>query len=1050
MATYTAATFIPQLQPYQPDLNLYSNLIQNSQSQYDSNWKSLNKIYGQYFYADLTREDNAKKKDYLLNQINFNVGRLAGLDLSLQQNVAQATQVFKPFYEDKALMKDMAWTKNYNSQVGKAEALQGSADEKRRAEFWDTGLKELQYKREEFKEATADKAMGMGNVLYTPYVNVQDKALNLAKEYGDIQTVTRSEDGRWLIKKTNGEALEEPLSKLFEANMGSDPQIQAIYQTQSYVNRKDYAQSNAAQFNGDKNAAEMKYLENNFTILKDQSKKRYESLQKNSTVYDSKIKDLQAQIKNGTASPDAQNLLDNYMEGKQINDSVLERAKKDYDTMSSGESNTATTSTGFKNPYGDIESLRFKVDNGVASSLMQKDLDEAAHVFAYRHYKEDPEADPYAILAEKHQNTMAEISARTQGQMQVAEYKAKLKDKQDSDQSKVDAGTHYKDKDGNLVEFEDQNFVTTVPNDKGNTTDKINLKSKSREISNMTKQEYLDPFFKSTFKVIDKAIVTNKMSDKTAAYILGYSKDKKVSAKEFIDKYNKYGDSWLRKYVGQDGMNSIKNRMNTWVGKNRQLDIFTENGQRTQLYKDYQNGNAKMDDYMLYLKSDQKWRKDSAKSVEKAMMRDGYQYAYLLYDDKGNLRSEKEFLNQLKSKNIVSSNTLNMYKQKILTDTKYRKELEKLAKEKGDKGFLSFLAQSNPITGTASALVNWATGSKGSSSAMNKYYGKKIGNFIENVGPGNWLDNFVEGKILEDIDYKTLVNKAGQLYSNSKVVKGNPARLGSGPIDPGTGLSTIGSSSIVVNPKGMSAGKAHFGEIAQALNGFDWGGNTDRFTLGGLSKSAYDNSPKARRDAQGQALAKAIMMDFNKAQMKGSKSKLSQFELRVSPIAAGNSKLAAVTIIPNKEWLAEYKSTNDETPNNLLTSEEYTKALTHGLTYVMDNSKLNNVTMYKQSYSSPIASYVESFKKYELKNIGGDSNKSYTIEKNELGTGDYITTVTFPEFDPVKGTIVKKTYRSNDVMQGGYLETNRDQILNWFNEVDDNNNYLFNNYTRVE
>jgi hypothetical protein len=997
MATYTAATFIPQLQPYQPDLNLYANLIQNSQTQYDSNWKSLNKIYGQYFYADLTREDNAKKKDYLLDQINFNVGRLAGLDLSLQQNVAQATQVFKPFYEDKGLMKDMAWTKNYNSQVGKAKALQGSADEKRRAEFWDTGLKELQYKRDEFKEATADKAMSFGNVMYTPYVNVEEKAFELAKDYGDIQTVSRSEDGRWIIKKTNGEALEEPLSKLFEANLGANPQIQAIYQTQSYVNRKDYAYSNAAQFNGDKNAAEMKYLENNFTILKDHSKKRYESLQKNSTVYDNKIKDLQAQIKNGTASPDAQNLLDNYMEGKQINDSVLERAKKDYDTMNSGESNTATTSTGFKNPYGDIESLRFKVDNGVASSLMQKDLDEAAHVYAYRHYKEDPEADPYAVLAEKHQNALSEISARVQGQMQVAEYKAKLKDKQATDQSKIDAGTHYKDKDGNLVEFEDQNFVTTVPNDKGNTTDRINLKDKSRAISNMTKQEYVDPFFHSTFKVIDKALTNGKMSQKTAAYILGYSKDKKVSAKEFVDKYNKYGDSWLRKYVGQDGMMSIKNRMNTWVGKNRQLDIFTDNGQRTQLYKDYVNGNTKMDDYMLYLKSDQKWRKESSKSVEKTMMREGYKYAYLLYDEKGNLRTEREYYNAL----------------------------PKSAKEKYytiDSGEKSDYETAPPTDADLRS-------------------GKRRSSPLANKGRGQWDDV---------VDYKELLNKAGQLYSNSKVVKGNPARLGSGPVDPGTGLSTIGSSSIVVNPKGMSAGKAHFGEIAQALNSFDWGGNTDRFTLGGMSKTAYDTSPKSIRDAQGQALAKAIMMDFNKAQMKGSKSKLSQFELRVSPIAAGNSKLGAITIVPNKEWLDQYKSSNATKSNNLLSIDDYNKALTNGLTFVMDNNKLNNTTMYKQSFSSPIASYVDSFDKYELKNIGGDSNKSYTIEKNELGTGDYITTVTFPEFDPVKGTIVKKTYRSNDVMQGGYLESNRDQVLNWLNEVDDNNNYLYNNYTRVE
>ncbi|MFN9943582.1 MAG: hypothetical protein ACK56I_29330, partial [bacterium] len=144
MATFTSATFIPQLQPYQPDLNLYSNLIQNKQNQYDSNWKSLTKVDGQYFYADLTRDDNIEKKDYLVDQINFNVGRLAGLDLSLQQNVSQATQVFKPFYEDKGLMKDMAWTKNFNMQVLKAQGFQGSANEKDRAMFWNTGLKELQ------------------------------------------------------------------------------------------------------------------------------------------------------------------------------------------------------------------------------------------------------------------------------------------------------------------------------------------------------------------------------------------------------------------------------------------------------------------------------------------------------------------------------------------------------------------------------------------------------------------------------------------------------------------------------------------------------------------------------------------------------------------------------------------------------------------------------------------------------------------------------------------------------------------------------------------
>ena len=1046
MATYTAATFIPQLQPYQPDLNLYANLIQNKQTQYDSNWKSLNKIYGQYFYADLTREDNTKKKDYLLDQINFNVGRLAGLDLSLQQNVSQATQVFRPFYEDTGLMKDMAWTKNYNMQVGKAQALQGSADEKRRAQFWDDGLKALQYKREEFKDATADKALSFENVMYTPYVNVNDKAFDLAKKYGDIKTVQKSEDGKWMITKTNGEALEEPLNKLFEANLGSDPQIQALYQTQAYVNRKDYAYSNAAQFNGDKNAAEMKYLEDNFNILRKQSEKRYKGLQEANNIYDSKIKDLEQQIKNGTASPNAQVLLDNYREGRDINNSVLERAKKDFDTMSSGESKTATTSTGFKNPYGDIESLRYKVDNGVSSLLMQKDLDEAAHAFAYRNYGEEFKADPYAVMAEKQKYAL-----------QLADYNDQLtrareldKEKREDDKQKIENGTHYKDENGNVVPREDLNHVVTINNDKGNVTDRVNLKNKSRDISNLTKQEYLDPFFKTSFQIIDKAIHDGKMSNKTAAYLLGYSKDKKISAQEFIDKYNKYGDSWLRKYVGEKGISSIHNRINTWVQKNRELSMFNENGQRTDLYRSFINGTTKVNDYMLYLKQDDKWRKDTSKAVEKSLMKDGFQYAYLLYDDKGNLRSEKEF-NQMLIKNkklspedLKAYNDYKQYKKELKISLANNRKFNNMLIKKG----LSFDSALDYIM----AVPKLQLAAFGATRNLVQDIRSSLPSWLQSqdaIDPRDPRINSRVAKVLNDFNYSEMVNKSGQKYSDHNVVKGKLARLAMGPVESGTGTFTIGSSQVTVNPKGMTLGKAHFAEIMPVLRSLDFGGN-DVFTLGGNSKTAYDNAKgMGIRKTQGQKLINSLIADFNKAQIKGSKSKLSEFDLQVSPIAGGSSNLASVTIIPNKEWLDQYLSSNTEKQNNLLSAEDYRKAITNGLTFITNASNLNGTTMYRQSFLSPLASYVESLpkgEKYELSNIGGDPYKSYSIEKNYLGTGDYISTVTFPEYNPNTGEIVKQEYRSNNVMQGGLLESNRDQILNWFNQVDDNNNYLFNNY----
>ena len=47
MATYLQGVtdYIPQFQPYQPDLNLYANVLQTKQTQYDTAWKSINKIY---------------------------------------------------------------------------------------------------------------------------------------------------------------------------------------------------------------------------------------------------------------------------------------------------------------------------------------------------------------------------------------------------------------------------------------------------------------------------------------------------------------------------------------------------------------------------------------------------------------------------------------------------------------------------------------------------------------------------------------------------------------------------------------------------------------------------------------------------------------------------------------------------------------------------------------------------------------------------------------------------------------------------------------------
>lgn len=63
MATYLQGVtdYIPDYQPFQPDLNFYANVLQTKQNQYDTNYKAINNLYGQLYNSDLTHGDNVKE-----------------------------------------------------------------------------------------------------------------------------------------------------------------------------------------------------------------------------------------------------------------------------------------------------------------------------------------------------------------------------------------------------------------------------------------------------------------------------------------------------------------------------------------------------------------------------------------------------------------------------------------------------------------------------------------------------------------------------------------------------------------------------------------------------------------------------------------------------------------------------------------------------------------------------------------------------------------------------------------------------------------------------
>lgn len=426
MGTYLQGvqSIIPSIQPHDTGLNMVANLLQLKQSQYDSNYKQLNKMYGQFYYADLTRDDNIKRRDATVQQIDLDLKRIAGLDLSLDQNVQQASQVFKPFYEDGALMKDMAWTKNFNNTLGAAEGLLKSDDEKARKQYWDEGIRELQYRREEFKNAAPEEAMGFGDPVYTSYVNVGEKTRELAKKAGlSYEKTSMSPDGKWIMKNKNGQLIIEPLSSLFEAELGRDPAVQAVYKTQAYVNRKDFAKGEADKYGGEAQA-EMEYMKDAYGKMKKLTENRHADKQANSKAYDARIADIQAQIKQNGSDPILERDLEQYQEAKKVNDEILGKLDEQLNQFNNSYSSSGNTSTGeFKNPYKDVNQLRNVVDGNMANMLMNEDLMSAATRLAYTDAKEDFKENPYAVLDVKHAHQLSEINAAGSWRYQTEQLK---------------------------------------------------------------------------------------------------------------------------------------------------------------------------------------------------------------------------------------------------------------------------------------------------------------------------------------------------------------------------------------------------------------------------------------------------------------------------------------------------------------------------------------------------------------------------------------------------------------------------------------------------
>lgn len=617
MATYIQGVtdYIPDYQPFQPDLNFYASYLQTKQNQYDSNYKALNNLYGQYFYADLTRPDNIKKKDQLLKNIDFNLNRVAGLDLSLEQNVQQASQIFTPFYEDKVLMKDMAYTKDFTNKYNGALGLQKSKDKETRQTFWNEGIKYMLYQREKFKNSTDDESMGFANSEYVPYKNAVTTYHKLAEEMGISADITQS-NGRYFVRQKNGDLILQDLTNIFTSAFANDPELQKVYEVQAVVNREDKIRELASsKYNGDIGAAEREYLQTQNATIQEYIKLKNAKNKENLKAVENKTQDVNKKLEQGEMNQFTEDYVKSLEKAYGIAQDNINYTDALNNEISDDKNRSLTTAGGESDP-NDIEQLRYKVDAGTASMFAEQDIAEAAYGYSRRNMVVDISADPYGVSAQNH----AFALSRQREAQAHKEFMLEQKDKKDKENLVLNAGLlngtyigtqEVMGADGKMHTEGIPNPAlfnrrTLLDNEPGASTDGENKLVTNRDKLKEVTSEYADPMIKNivnTLNMFVKAGYLNK-GDVAPMFFNG-----KMDADQFLKNYENKSYGYLSG-KGADYLETLYSKVTTFAmahrGDRGVADSYLSS-----------SSHEKFDDYITYLRANKKLKAENAEVIDK-------------------------------------------------------------------------------------------------------------------------------------------------------------------------------------------------------------------------------------------------------------------------------------------------------------------------------------------------------------------------------------------------------------------------------------------------
>lgn len=443
MATYVkgADTYLPDIKPFTPDYKFLSAVLQTRTDKYDANYKATNDLYNKVVYADLSREDTKERRDQYAEQIAPQIEQISGLDLSLASNVDAAKGVFAPFYEDDITVKDMVYTSRFRDQSQRAQNLLNSPDQTVQEKYWDVGVRGMQYKMDDFINASPEDALRMSLPDYVPKANLfkmsqqmlanmdpplkmkMDRFAKVPNPNFDKNKPESRENKKeiantdWIITEQNGSLVTGAALQQIRNNLLDNPSVQKSYQMEAYVAGMDWA----TQAVNDGVAAS---IGNGQEMWANETIRRIEA--RNTAELNNDVESLRkAELsavswsnykgQNGIVPGSELDKLDR----EQLSD--IEKYKLDIEAKKQIAQEVNRPSPTNKNVIN-------KAYNLYMQSNIMADMKESAQAWSARDYIYEMNPNEFAVNEKKFKYNMAEIQARATNQFRLAQFNADRKD----------------------------------------------------------------------------------------------------------------------------------------------------------------------------------------------------------------------------------------------------------------------------------------------------------------------------------------------------------------------------------------------------------------------------------------------------------------------------------------------------------------------------------------------------------------------------------------------------------------------------------------------